>query len=152
MRDQMFEREINERLKTFLNQNIEFNEYRAFIHHTSVKSLEEIIVFITKKLFSKNNWNEIEDWVVVFYILTGRIALQNELVALRWAFKSNGVLGVKLEIEKFFENLNSNTRISFITVEPDSIFIDISHTLNYPFNTGIPVSYTHLTLPTSDLV
>lgn len=137
MRDQMFEREINERLKTFLNQHIEFNEYRAFIHHTSVKSLEEMIVFITNKIFSKNNWNEIEDWVVVFYILTGRIALQNELVALRWAFQSNGVLGVKLEIEKFFENLNSNTRISFITVEPDSIFIDISHTLNYPFNTGI---------------
>ena len=137
MRDQMFEREINERLKTFLNQNIEFNEYRAFIHHTSVKSLEEIIVFITKELFSKNNWNEIEDWVVVFYILTGRIALQNELVALRWAFQSDGVLGVKLEIEKFFENLNSETRLTFITVEPDSIFIDISHTLNYPFNTGI---------------
>jgi glycosyltransferase involved in cell wall biosynthesis len=137
MRDQMFEREINERLKTFLNQHIEFNEYRAFIHHTSVKSLEEMIVFITNKIFSKNNWNEIEDWVVVFYILTGRIALQNELVALRWAYQSNGVLGVKLEIEKFFENLNSNTRISFITVEPDSIFIDISHTLNYPFNTGI---------------
>jgi len=137
MRDQMFEREINERLKTFLNQHIEFNEYRAFIHHTSVKSLEEMIVFITNKIFSKNNWNEIEDWVVVFYILTGRIALQNELVALRWAFQSNGVLGVKLEIEKFFKNLNSNTRISFITVEPDSIFIDISHTLNYPFNTGI---------------
>jgi len=137
MRDQMFEREINERLKTFLNQHIEFNEYRAFIHHTSVKSLEEMIVFITNKIFSKNNWNEIEDWVVVFYILTGRIALQNELVALRWAFQSNGVLGVKLEIEKFFENLNSNTRISFVTVEPDSIFIDISHTLNYPFNTGI---------------
>lgn len=133
----MFEREINERLKTFLNQNIEFNEYRAFIHHTSVKSLEEIIVFITKELFSKNNWNEIEDWVVVFYILTGRIALQNELVALRWAFQSDGVLGVKLEIEKFFENLNSETRLTFITVEPDSIFIDISHTLNYPFNTGI---------------
>jgi hypothetical protein len=120
-----------------LNQNIEFNEYRAFIHHTSVKSLEEIIVFITKKLFSKNNWNEIEDWVVVFYILTGRIALQNELVALRWAFKSDGVLGVKLEIEKFFEKLNTKTRLTFITVEPDSIFIDISHTLNYPFNTGI---------------
>jgi len=137
MRDQMFEREINERLKTFLNQHIEFNEYRAFIHHTSVKSLEEMIVFITNKIFSKNNWNGIEDWVVVFYILTGRIALHNELVALRWAFQSNGVLGVKLEIEKFFENLNSNTRISFITVEPDSIFIDISHTLNYPFNTGI---------------
>ena len=77
MRDQMFELEINERLKTFLNQNIEFNEYRAFINHTSVKSLEEMIMFITKKLFSKNNWDEIEDWVVVFYILTGRIALQN---------------------------------------------------------------------------
>jgi glycosyltransferase involved in cell wall biosynthesis len=137
MRDQMFEREINERLKTFLNQHIEFNEYRAFIHSTSVKSLEEMIVFITNKIFSKNNWNGIEDWVVVFYILTGRIALHNELVALRWAFQSNGVLGVKLEIEKFFENLNSNTRISFVTVEPDSIFIDISHTLNYPFNTGI---------------
>ena len=46
MRDQMFEREINERLKTFLNQHIEFNEYRAFIHSTSIKSLEEMIVFI----------------------------------------------------------------------------------------------------------
>ena len=133
----MFELEINERLKTFLNQNIEFNEYRAFINHTSVKSLEEMIMFITKKLFSKNNWDEIEDWVVVFYILTGRIALQNELVALRWAFQSGGALGVKLEIEKFFKNLNSKTRLTFITVEPDSIFIDISHTLNYPFNTGI---------------
>ena len=55
MRDQMFEREINERLKTFLNQHIEFNEYRSFIHHTSVKSLEEMIIFITNKIFSKNN-------------------------------------------------------------------------------------------------
>lgn len=137
MCDQVFELEINERLKTFLNQNIEFNEYRAFINHASIKSLEEMIMFITNKLFSKNNWNEIEDWVVVFYILTGRIALQNELVALRWAFQSDGVLGVKLEIEKFFENLKSKTRLTFITVEPDSIFIDISHTLNYPFNTGI---------------
>ena len=61
----MFEREINERLKTFLNQNIEFNEYRAFINHTSVKSLEEMIMFITKKLFSKNNRQNISLRVIV---------------------------------------------------------------------------------------
>jgi len=137
MFDEILEQEINERLKTFLSQHIELNENIVFINNASVQSLEDTIVFIMDKLFSKNNWNKIEDWVVVFYILTGRVALQNELVALRWAFQSDGVSGVKLEIKKFFEKLNLKTRITFIAVEPNSIFIDISHTLNYPFNTGI---------------
>ena len=134
MPNPVLEREISERLKVFLESNQAFSEYSIFVERGSIRNLEGMLDLMINTVFSKNNWKDVDEWVIVFYILTGRIALQNELVALRWAFQSDGVLGVKLEIEKFFENLNSETRLTFITVEPDSIFIDVSHTLNYPFN------------------
>jgi glycosyltransferase involved in cell wall biosynthesis len=89
------------------------------------------------RIFPKNNWSDIEDWKVVFYILTGRFGIIDELVGLRWAFQCHGVSGVVKEIERYFKDWESRNQITFVGFAPNSIFIDITHTINYPFNTGI---------------
>ena len=137
MSNPMLEREVRERLKIFLGCNNALSEYNVFIERYPNLNLESILDLMINTVFSKNNWRDIKDWVIVFYILTGRFGLKNELVALRWGFQNNGVSGVASEIEKYFKEWESRNRITFVGVESDSIFIDISHTLNYPFNTGI---------------
>lgn len=133
----MLEREISNRLRIFLGCHEALSKYNVFVERQPNLNLESIIDLMLNTVFSKNNWSDIKDWVIVFYILTGRIGLKNELVALRWGFQNNGVSGVASEIEKYFKEWVSRNRITFVGVESDSIFIDISHTLNYPFNTGI---------------
>jgi glycosyltransferase involved in cell wall biosynthesis len=133
----VFEREISERLKIFLGCNHALSHYKVFIDDNSNLNLEGILDFMINTLFAKNNWNDIDDWTIVFYILTGRFALKNDLISLRWGFQSNGIHGVASEIEKYLKEWDPKSRITFTSVESDSIFIDISHTLNYPFNTGI---------------
>ena len=137
MPNPMLEREISERLKVFLESNQAFLEYSIFVERDSIRNLESMLDLMINTVFSKNNWKDVDEWVIVFYILTGWFGLRNELIALRWGFQSNGIPGVALEIEKYFKEMPSRSQITFVGAESNSIFVDISHTLNYPFNTGI---------------
>ena len=137
MPNPMLEREISERLKVFLESNQAFSEYSIFVERGSIRNLESMLDLMINTVFSKNNWKDVDEWVIVFYILTGRFGLRDELIALRWGFQSNGTPGVALEIEKYFKEMPSRSQITFVGAESNSIFVDISHTLNYPFNTGI---------------
>lgn len=133
----VLEREISERLKVFLECNHTLSEFSIFLERDTHLNLESILDLMINKVFSKNNWNDINDWIIVFYVLTGRFGLKNELVSLRWGFQSNGVSGVASELKKYFDEWAPRNHITFVSLGTDSIFIDISHTLNYPFNTGI---------------
>jgi len=137
MANPIVEHEILERLKIFLKYSDRWSEHQVFLERRSVLNLESILDLMLNQVFSKNDLRDIEEWVIIFYILTGRFGLKNELVLLRWEFQSRGISGVALEIERYFKKWTSRSRITFVAADSNSIFIDISHTLSYPFNTGI---------------
>ncbi len=112
MPNPVLEREISERLKVFLESNQAFSEYSIFVERGSIRNLESMLDLMINTVFSKNNWKDVDEWVIVFYILTGRFGLRNELIALRWGFQSNGTPGVALEIEKYFKEMPARSQIT----------------------------------------
>jgi glycosyltransferase involved in cell wall biosynthesis len=83
------------------------------------------------------DWNSLESWTVVYYILSGSLPIKDDLISLRWGFQQNGVSGAAKEYERLQKLFKKESSISFVNLAPESICIDISHTINYPFNTGI---------------
>jgi glycosyltransferase involved in cell wall biosynthesis len=86
---------------------------------------------------STKDWNSLESWVVIYYILSGSLPIKDDLISLRWGFQQRGVTGAAEAYKKLQKLFNQDSSISFVNLEPESICIDISHTINYPFNTGI---------------
>ena len=83
------------------------------------------------------DWNTLEAWTIVYYVLSGSLPLKDDLIALRWGYQQNASHGAASEFERLRERFKPDANISFVKLEPKSICIDISHTINYPFNTGI---------------
>lgn len=83
------------------------------------------------------DWDALESWGLVYYILSGSLPLRDDLISLRWGYQQNGSHGAGEEYEKLQNLFSADSKISFVNLAPKSICIDISHTINYPFNTGI---------------
>jgi glycosyltransferase involved in cell wall biosynthesis len=86
---------------------------------------------------SNKDWNALESWALVYYVLSGSLPVRDDLISLRWGYQENGTSGAGEAYEKLQKEFVEDSKISFVNLEPDSICIDISHTINYPFNTGI---------------
>ena len=86
---------------------------------------------------SNKDWNALESWALIYYVLSGSLPIRDDLISLRWGYQQNGTSGVREAYEKLQKEFVEDSKISFVNLEPDSICIDISHTINYPFNTGI---------------
>lgn len=77
-------------------------------------------------------------WAKVYYEIFYRLPTKKDLLAFDFAFISNGIEGLVKHIEKLFsQNFSIKGQIEYRVFPKDSIFIDITHTINYPFNTGI---------------
>jgi glycosyltransferase involved in cell wall biosynthesis len=78
--------------------------------------------------------------VQIFYISTGWLPNKIEIQELNFANVAGGLIAVEEKIKEqyqFFKNRFGKTNIEFSFFPVGTTFIDISHTLNYPFNTGI---------------
>ena len=127
--------QARERLLSFLKH----------VDHTSKSSsndpelndLSSMIKCLMELNPSNKNWNVLESWTLVYYVLSGSLPIRDDLISLRWGYQQNGTSGVGEAYEKLQKEFIGDSKISFVNLEPDSICIDISHTINYPFNTGI---------------
>jgi len=127
--------EARERLFSFLKQ----------IDHTSkpsscdpeLKNLSSMIECLMGLNPSDKDWNALESWTLVYYVLSGSLPIRDDLISLRWGYQQNGASGAGEAYEKLQKEFVEDSKISFVNLEPGSICIDISHTINYPFNTGI---------------
>jgi len=127
--------EARERLFSFLKQ----------IDHTSkpssrdpeLKNLSSMIECLMGLNPSDKDWNALESWTLVYYVLSGSLPIRDDLISLRWGYQQNGAIGAGEAYEKLQKEFVEDSKISFVNLEPGSICIDISHTINYPFNTGI---------------
>jgi len=107
------------------------------LDETDLPNLCSIIEAIIQHSELSSDWNELASWVPVYYILSGSLPLKDDLISLRWGYQRNGSRGVGEEYERLQKEFLTDSSISFVTLAPESICIDISHTINYPFNTGI---------------
>jgi len=107
------------------------------LDETELSNLSSIIEAIMEHSELSNDWNELVSWVPVYYILSGSLPLKDDLISLRWGYQQNGSRGVGEEYERLQKEFLTDSNISFVKLAPESICIDISHTINYPFNTGI---------------
>lgn len=107
------------------------------LDETDLPNLCSIIEAIIQHSQLSIDWNGLASWVPVYYILSGSLPLKDDLISLRWGYQRNGSRGVGEEYERLQKEFLTDSSISFVTLAPESICIDISHTINYPFNTGI---------------
>ena len=78
--------------------------------------------------------------VQIFYISTGWLPNKIEVRELIFANETGGLIAVEKKIKEqydFFKNKFRKRNIDFVSFPVGTTFIDISHTLKYPFNTGI---------------
>jgi glycosyltransferase involved in cell wall biosynthesis len=78
--------------------------------------------------------------VQIFYISTGWLPNKIEIQELNFANVTGGLIAVEEKIKQqyiTFKNRFGKTNIDFSFFPVGTTFIDISHTLKYPFNTGI---------------
>ena len=78
--------------------------------------------------------------VQIFYISTGWLPNKIEIQELNFANVTGGLIAVEEKIKEqyiIFKNRFGKTNIDFSFFPVGTTFIDISHTLKYPFNTGI---------------
>jgi glycosyltransferase involved in cell wall biosynthesis len=126
-------KQARERFASFLKHK----DLPANSNASSLLDYDSIIERIMNLYPSTKDWNSLESWTVVYYILSGSLPIKDDLISLRWGFQQNGVAGSAKEYEKLQKLFKEESNISFVNLEPESICIDISHTINYPFNTGI---------------
>jgi len=99
--------------------------------------LSSVIEAIIGVCSPSTDWNTLESWALIHYILSGSLPLKGDLISLRWGYQQNGAPGVGEEFQRLRKYSPTDSKISFVGLDPGSICIDISHTINYPFNTGI---------------
>ena len=104
---------------------------------TEFRNLSSMIECLMGLNSSNKDWNALESWTLVYYVLSGSLPIKDDLISLRWGYQQNGISGASEAYEKLQKEFVEDSKISFVNLEPDSICIDISHTINYPFNTGI---------------
>lgn len=104
---------------------------------TEFRNLSSMIECLMGLNSSNKDWNALESWALVYYVLSGSLPVRDDLISLRWGYQENGTSGAGEAYEKLQKEFVEDSKISFVNLEPDSICIDISHTINYPFNTGI---------------
>ncbi len=124
-----------ERFKTILGSKTDIDTPN--LHLLELKSLDSIVQVLLDMNSKSLRWEKLESWTLIYYILSGSLPTKDDLISLRWGFQLNGATGVVYEFQKLLDNKKHSPRISFVELEPESICIDISHTINYPFNTGI---------------
>ena len=113
------------------------------IETQKVQSLESIMQVLID-LRNLSSLEILESWSLIFYVLSGSLPTRDELISLRWGFQQNGTSGATKEYLRIRKQNNSSLKVTFVPIEPNSICIDISHTINYPFNTGIQRVVRHL--------
>jgi glycosyltransferase involved in cell wall biosynthesis len=104
---------------------------------TEFRNLSSMIECLMGLNSSNKDWNALESWALVYYVLSGSLPVRDDLISLRWGYQQSGTSGAGEAYEKLQKEFVEDSKISFVNLEPDSICIDISHTINYPFNTGI---------------
>ncbi len=124
-----------ERFKTILGSKTDIDTPN--LHFLELKSLDSIVQVLLDMNSKSLRWESLESWTLIYYILSGSLPTKDDLISLRWGFQLNGATGVVCEFQKLLDNKKHSPGISFVELEPESICIDISHTINYPFNTGI---------------
>jgi glycosyltransferase involved in cell wall biosynthesis len=124
------EKEIFQRWETYLQQNSQTS-----LDSTSTKNLQEILhSFLGAKPVEDNYL------VQIFYISTGWMPTKIEIQELRFANAIGGLSAIEGKIYEqyqFLKNRFNKSSISFTYYSAGTTFIDITHTLKYPFNTGI---------------
>ena len=78
--------------------------------------------------------------VQIFYISTGWLPTKMEIQELKFASATGGLVAVEEKIKAQYHHFKKRfreTNIDLTFFPTGTTFIDISHTLNYPFNSGI---------------
>jgi glycosyltransferase involved in cell wall biosynthesis len=78
--------------------------------------------------------------VQIFYISTGWFPTKIEIQELKFAYSTAGLVAVEDKIKEQYQHFKRRFReinIDLTFFPAGTTFIDISHTLEYPFNTGI---------------
>jgi hypothetical protein len=78
--------------------------------------------------------------VQIFYISTGWFPTKIEIQELKFAYSTTGLVAVEDKIKEQYQHFKRRFReinIDLTFFPAGTTFIDISHTLEYPFNTGI---------------
>jgi glycosyltransferase involved in cell wall biosynthesis len=78
--------------------------------------------------------------VQIFYISTGWFPTKIEIQELKFAYSTAGLVAVEDKIKEQYQHFKMRFRkinIDLTFFPAGTTFIDISHTLEYPFNTGI---------------
>jgi glycosyltransferase involved in cell wall biosynthesis len=124
------ETEICQRWQKFLSSN------SHLVEGSVVKiNLQEILrAFQAEKILDEKLL------VQIFYISTGWLPNKIEVQELIFANMTGGLIAVEKKIKEqyeFFKNRFSKRSIDFVSFPVGTTFIDITHTLKYPFNTGI---------------
>ncbi len=124
------ENEIIQRWEKYLQQNS-----HTSLDSTSTKNLQEIL-----QLFLEAKTVDDKFLVQIFYISTGWMPTKIEIQELRFANAIGGLSAIEgkvYEQYQFFKNRFNKSSINFTYHSVGTTFIDITHTLKYPFNTGI---------------
>ena len=124
------EKEMCQRWHKFLSSNSQLNKESV----TKTNLQEMLQAFQAEKIIDEKLL------VQIFYISTGWLPNKIEIQELNFANVTGGLIAVEEKIKEqyiIFKNRFGKTNIDFSFFPVGTTFIDISHTLKYPFNTGI---------------
>jgi glycosyltransferase involved in cell wall biosynthesis len=77
-------------------------------------------------------------WARIYYEIFYRLPTKKDLLEFDFEFAAGGIVGLMKHIRQSLSgNLSAENFIEFRIFPKNSIFIDVTHTINYPFNTGI---------------
>jgi glycosyltransferase involved in cell wall biosynthesis len=101
----------------------------------TAKNFQEVI-----RLFLNQRKADEKSLVQMFYISTGRLPTKTQIQELKFAQATGSVSAIEDKIKEQYQSIKDrfgkkDIDLTFFPV--GTTFIDISHTLSYPFNTGI---------------
>jgi glycosyltransferase involved in cell wall biosynthesis len=117
-----------------------WNKYLASISRIPDKTIYVNNLQAILELFLNGKSIDERSLVQIFYLSTGWFPTKKEIQELKFSFANGGLSAVTDKIKDQYQQFKKQfreTNIDLTFFPAGTTFVDISHTLNYPFNTGI---------------
>ena len=82
-------------------------------HEPELNDLSSMIECLMELNSSNKDWNALESWALVYYVLSGSLPIRDDLISLRWGYQQNGTSGAGEAYEKLQKEFVEDSKISF---------------------------------------